>query len=411
MKQIKCRMCGSKNLKTFLDLGKIPLVDLFKSKRDLSKKEKFFPLNVCICTSCKLVQLGYLVSPKEMFNSNFAWQSSTTQHRTNIYFDMAEEICNRLKLKKNSLIVDIGSNDGLLLRGFKRQKMSVLGVDPSSNVAKIAISKGIDTIIDFFDPKVASKILKKQGHASVITATNLFAHIHDYDSFMLGCSKLLSDDGVFIFQAPYFLHLLQKNEYDTIYHEHASYISVTPLIKFFNKFNMKLFDIKEIDIDGGSIRCYIGRGNQHTIKKSVQKFINLEKKHSIHTLTRLKQFSREVEQQKSELMNLLKQLKDNGKRIVGVSAPAKGVVLLNYCGIDENILDYVTEKAPLKIGKFVPGTKLPVPNDDILLKDSPDYALLLAWNFSKEIMSNLKHFTKNGGKFIIPIPHPKIVTK
>ena len=409
VKQSKCRMCGSKKLKTFLDLGKIPLVDYFKTKHDLSKKEKFFPLNVCICKSCKLVQLGYLVPPEKMFNSNFAWQSSTTKYRTKIYFDMAKEICNRLKLQKNSFVVDIGSNDGVLLKGFKAKKMKILGVDPSSNVAKIAISNGIDTIIDFFGPSTASKILNKKGKAKVVTATNLFAHVHDYHSFMKGCSELLDTDGVFVFQSPYFKHLIRNNEYDTIYHEHASYISVTPLLPFFAKYAMEIFDIKEIDIDGGSIRCYIGRKGIRPVSTSVQKFVNYEKKSGLHTITKLTKFSKEVKTQRKELLQILKKLKKQDYRIVGVSAPAKGVVLLNFCGIDEKILDYVTEKAPLKIGKYVPGTKLKVFHDDILSKDFPDYALLLAWNFADEIIKNLKSFTKRNGKFIIPIPHPKIV--
>jgi SAM-dependent methyltransferase len=406
---MKCRACNSTNLKLFLDLGKIPLVDKFKTKNELSKKEKFFPLNVCICSSCKLVQLGYILPPKTMFNSKYAYESSTTQLRTKVYFDMAKVLCKRFKLKPDSLVVDVGSNIGLLLKGFKKQKMKVLGIDPSSNIAKMAIDGGIDTIIDFFNPKIASKILKKYGYASIITATNVFAHVDDLNSFMKSCKILLDDNGIFVFQSPYLYHLIKNNEYDTIYHEHVSYLSITPLVSFFNKFDLEIFDIDENIIDGGSIRCYIGKKNLRPISTKIQKYVNLEKKSGIHTMKRLKKFSSEVKSQKRQLKTLLKKLKQDKKRIVAVSAPAKGTVLLNYCDIDEKILDFATEKSSIKIGKYMPGNKIPVVHDNFLDNDFPDYALLLAWNFADEIMNNLKNFKKNGGKFIIPIPHPKIV--
>ena len=406
---MKCRGCGKTNLKTFLDLGKIPLVDKFKSKRELAQKEKHFPLTVCICISCKFVQLGYILPPKSMFNSKYAYESSTTQFRTEVYFDMAKDLCKRFKLKPNSLVVDIGSNIGLLLKGFKKQKMKVLGVDPSSNIAKMAIDSGIETLIKFFNSNVASKIVKKYGSASIITATNVFAHVDDLNSFMKSCKILLKEDGVFVFQSPYLYHLIKNNEFDTIYHEHVSYLSITPLIPFFKKFDLEIFDINENKIDGGSIRCYIGRKGIHPISSKIQKYVNLEKKSGVHTMKKLNEFSLKVKKQKKEVVSLLKKLKQENKRIVVVSAPAKGTVLLNYCGINEKIIDYATEKSSIKIGKYMPGTKIEVVHDDFLNEDSPDYALLLAWNFADEIMDNLKNFKKKGGKFIIPIPRLKII--
>lgn len=406
---MKCRGCNSTDLKIFLDLGKIPLVDRFKTKRELSKKESFFPLNVCICNSCKFVQLGYILPPKAMFNSKYAYESSTTQFRTEVYFDMAKNICQRFNLSPNSLVVDIGSNIGVLLRGFKKQKMKVLGIDPSSNIAKMAINSGIDTLIKFFNPKLASHIVKKHGKASIITATNVFAHVDDLNSFMKGCKILLEDEGVFVFQSPYLYHLIRNNEFDTIYHEHVSYLSITPLIPFFKKFELEIFDIEENKIDGGSIRCYIGKKGLHRISPKIQKYVNLEKKSGIHTMRKLNSFSSKVKKQKKELVSLLNKIKQENKRIIVISAPAKGTVLLNYCGIDEKIIDYATEKSSIKIGKFMPGTKIAVVHDNFLEGDSPDYALLLAWNFADEIMENLKKFKKKGGKFIIPIPHLKVL--
>lgn len=406
---MKCRVCDNKNLKTFLDLGKIPRVDRFKTKKELSKKEKLFPLNVCICTSCKFVQLGYVVPPQALFNSKYAYESSTTQFRTKVYFDMARDLCKRFKLKRGSLVVDVGSNIGVLLNGFKKQNMKVLGVEPSSNIAKMAIDAGIETIIDFFSPKIASRIVKIYGNASIVTATNVFAHIPDLNSFMRACKILLKEDGVFIFQSPYLLHLIQNNEYDTIYHEHVSYLSVTPLVSFFKKFDMEIFDIDENTIDGGSIRCHVGKKDVRPVSAKIRNYINRERKSGIHTMKRLVKFSSEVKKQKKELVNILRKLKQNNKRIIAVSAPAKGVVLLNYCDIDEKILDYATEKSEIKIGMYLPGTRIRVVHDNFLDNDTPDYALLLAWNFADEIMNNLKNFKKKGGQFIIPIPHPKIV--
>lgn len=406
---LKCRACASTNLKTFLDLGNMPRVSRFKTKSELSKQEEFFPLNVCICLSCKFVQLGYLVSPKKLFNSKYAYESSTTYLRKKVYFDMAKDICKKFRLRKDSFVVDVGSNIGVLLNGFKKQKMRVLGIEPSSNIAKMAKKEGINTIIEFFNLKTASKIVKKEGKASIITATNVFAHIHDLNSFMKSCKILLDDNGVFVFQSPYLLHLIQNNEYDTIYHEHVSYLSITPLVKFFKKFDMEIFDIEENSIDGGSIRCYIGKMDQHLVSKKISMYINNEKKSGIHSIKRLKIFASNVKKQKKELIKILKDLKKNNKKIIAVSAPAKGIVLLNYCKIDEKILDYATEKIGIKIGKYLPGTKIPVLQDNEIFNDTPDYALLLAWNFADEIINNLKKFKKKGGKFIVPIPFPKIV--
>lgn len=402
-------MCKSSKLKEFLDLGNIPLVDRFLTRSELYKKEMFYPLKVCICITCGLAQLSYVVPARVMYNSNYAYESSITKHRTKIYFKMANDICRKFKLKPDSLIVDVGSNVGLLLKGFKQQRMRVLGIEPSSNVARIAKRNGIETINDFFSKKTVLNTLKREGNAAVVTATNVFAHIHNLDSFMTLCKKLLSDEGIFVFQVPYFLHLLENNEYDTIYHEHVSYISVKPLVKFFKKFDMELFDINEVDIDGGALRCYVGKKGLRPISNKIQKFIRLEKRMGIHSLRRLREFGRGVQTQRKLLLRMLFMLKNENNRIVGISAPAKGNVLLNYCKIDNEFLDYVTEKSELKIGKYTPGTHIKVLPDDFLTKDKPDYGLILAWNFSSEIIKNLKKFRKGGGKFIIPIPYPKIV--
>ena len=404
-----CRMCKSKKIKSFLDLGTTPLADSFLTRSQLKKREKKFPLKVYLCRSCGLIQLGYIVSPKEMYNSSYPYESSTTKTGTAHFVNMAEKICRRFKPKKKSLVVDIGSNVGVLLKGFKKQKMTVIGVEPSKKIADVANRNGIETIPKFFDGKVVKKIIKKHNHASVITATNVFAHIGDLHSFMKNIKKLLTQNGIFIFEAPYFVNLVENLEYDTIYHEHLAYLSIKPLVSFFKSHDMELFDVERTTIHGGSIRCFIGKKNQNKISPMIKKLLELENKKQIYSIKKLEQFARDVENHRNEFTFLLNKLKEKGKRIVCISAPAKGMTLLNYCGINDFICDYVTEKSKLKIGKFTPGTHILIKSDNFLIKNKPDYAILLAWNFAKEIIHNNKKFKQMGGKFIIPIPHPKIV--
>ncbi len=402
-------MCQSNLLEKFLDLGFSPPADSFLTADQLNEPETHYPLDVCICHNCGLVQLGYLVSPEILYRKNYPYESSTTRTGREHFLEMSKYACKRFKLPSNSLVVDVGSNVGVLLSGFKDQGMAVLGIDPAPNIADIANSKGIETWSEYFDIRTAKKILKHKGKASVITGTNVFAHIDNLHGMVKAIDMLLKDDGVFIFEVPYFVDTLNNLEYDTIYHEHLSYISMKPLIKFFKKFNMDVFDVMRVKIHGGSIRVFVCKDNIQKISENVNKLLKLEETEKIYSMECLKQFAQDVKKQKEELFSLLTDFKKNGKRIVGLGAPAKGNTLLNYCKIDTGILDYLTEKAQVKIGLFSPGMHIPVVSDKELINDKPDYALLLAWNFADEIIKNLDEYKKAGGKFIIPIPHPKIV--
>ncbi len=404
-----CRMCKSKKILQFLDLGFTPLADNFLTENQLRESETYFPLTVYLCDDCGLIQLGYVVPPELMYNSSYPYESSTTKTGSQHFFNMAKEICERFNLKKDSLVVDLGSNVGVLLQGFKNQNMKVVGVEPSLNIVSIAIKNGIDTIPSFFNAEVVDEILRKYKHVSVLTATNVFAHIVELDVFMENAKKLLAEDGLFIFEAPYFVNLLENLEYDTIYHEHLAYLSIKPLVQFFKKHGMELFDVQQTSIHGGSIRCFISRTGTHQIMPKVNELLDLEERKQIYSINTLLKFAQKVKDHKQELTKLIFELKQKGKRIVCLSAPAKGMTLLNYCKIDNSICDYVTEKSRLKIGKYTPGTHIHVKSDDFLIKDKPDYAILLAWNFADEIMKNNEEFRKKGGKFLIPIPHPKII--
>ena len=404
-----CRMCKSSNLQKFLDLGFSALSDNFLTIEQLEESESFFPLTVYLCSNCGLCQLGYVVPPKFMFNKDYPYDSSTTKTGRNHFTKMGVDICDRFNLKENSLVMDVGSNSGVLLSAFKSKGMRVLGIEPSSKLANTAIEKGVDTIIEFFSGKLVKKILDDHGKVSVITGTNVFAHINDLDDFMLTADSLLVEDGIIVIEAPYLLHLIENLEYDTIYHEHLSYLSVKPMVEFCKKFNFEIFDIKEQTIHGGTLRYFISRKNKKEITKEVSNYLKIEEETELYSKKKLNDFANLVKNHRKALLQLLNDLKKDGKKIVGISAPAKGNTLLNYCKIDFEILDYVTERNPFKIGKFTPGMHIPVYSDEKLLEDQPDYALILAWNFADEIMQNNSKYQENGGKFIIPIPKPRII--
>lgn len=403
-------MCSSSDLELFLDLGCMPVGNRFLAEEELLMPEVYYPLKVYLCNNCKLSQLGY-VPPKEVvYNENFAYEADVTQTRRQHHFEMARSICTNFKIPKGSLVVDIGSNVGMLLEGFKEQGMAVTGVDASNNVAEIARKKGLETITGFFGREIGEKIrTEKNKKAKIITATNVFAHINDYEDFMAGIENLLDYDGIFVFQVHYFLDLVRKLQYDMIFHEHILFESIKPLKLFFKRFRMEIFNVEQYEIDGGTIRCFVSRTGLRSISPTINSLLSEEELEGIHKRERLTHFAKKVSKHRDELINLLNDLKNKGKRIVAVSMPVKGVALLNYCKIDTRLIEYATERSSLKIGKYAPGSHIPIKSDEILLEDQPDYALLLAWNFEKEIIKNNQEFLRRGGKFIVPIPHPRII--
>ena len=408
MKKNNCRMCKSNNMSKFLDLGFSALSDNFLTVEQLEQPEIFYPLTVHSCLDCGLCQLGYVVPPELMFNENYPYDSSTTKTGREHFTKMGVDICDRFNLKPNLFVIDVGSNAGVLLSGFKSKGMRVLGIEPSSKLANAAIKNGIDSIIEFFSKKLVKKILDDYGKVSVITGTNVFAHIDDLDDFMIAADSLLVEDGIIVIEAPYLLRLIENLEYDTIYHEHLSYLSVKPMIKFCKKFSFEVFDTEEQTIHGGTLRYFIGRKDKRKVSQNVSNYLKIEEEQEIYSEKKLRDFARSVKDHRRALLQLLHELKTNGKKIVAISAPAKGNTLLNYCKIDSEILDYVTERNPLKVGKFTPGMHIPVYSDE-KLEDQPDYALILAWNFADEIIQNNSKYREKGGKFIIPIPKPVIV--
>jgi SAM-dependent methyltransferase len=402
-------MCRSEDLYQFLDLGFMPPADEFLRHEQLAYPRNYYPLEVLMCRGCGLAQLSYVVSPEILYRHDYPYEASTTRTGREHFGVFAADAVERFGLGAKDLVIDVGSNVGVLLGNFKAQGTRILGIDPAANIVRIAEKNGIPTLNELFSAELSAKIRKEHGKASLITASNCFAHINDLFDFAKGLETLLTPGGVFILEAPHFLDLIKNLEYDTIYHEHLSYLSLKPLIPFFRGRGLEVFDVQMQSIHGGSFRVFVGHRGRRKISPRVGQCLKAEAAQGLHEEKTLRRFAAKVSKNRDELMWLLQSLKHKGKRVVAVSAPAKGMTLLNYCRIGTETLDFVTEKSTLKIGRFTPGSHIPVYPDSELLRQMPDYALLLAWNFSKEIMANLKEYTKKGGRFIVPIPRPRIV--
>ncbi|MCK5149946.1 methyltransferase domain-containing protein [Candidatus Pacearchaeota archaeon] len=398
-----CRMCDGQNLYGFLDLGFAPPSDAVLSKEKLLEPETQFPLKVLQCQNCGLTQLSYAVNPALLYGYQYKYESSMTNTGRVHFFSMAYSICQKFNLEKNSLVIDIGSNVGVLLEGFKRNGMKILGIDPAPEICEKANERGIETWQEFMNSEVASKIVSEKGKAKIITGTNIFAHIDKKDELMRAIDICLDEEGVFIVEAPYLVDLIDNLEYDTIYLEHLEYLSVKPLVKFFEKYSMELFDVERYEIHGKSIRFFVCRKGKYPVSGNVKKLLDLEEEKGIYKKEILDKFAEKVEEHKKHFIELLRDLKKQGKKIIGISSPAKGNTLLNYCKIDTELVDYITEKSIIKRGHYTPGMHIAIVGEEEKINDKADYGIIFAWNFANEIIKNNKNFSKKGGKFIIPI--------
>lgn len=405
----QCHMCRSSDLFLVVDLGHHPPSDAFLRPDQLSDQEVHYPLRLISCKKCGLLQIDFVVHPEILFQRDYPYESSTTKTGREHYHGMAAAIHKNYPAPKSSLAIDVGSNVGVLCQGFKDLGYKVLGVDPSDTAAQKALANGIETVVDFFDEAVADNVYNKYGPARVITATNVFGHIFELDGTVRGMAKLLAKNGVIAVESPYVGDLIGNLEYDTVYHEHICYLSVKPMRAYLKQFGLELFDVERFPIHGGSMRYYIGHKGRHRIKRSVNEYLAREEKSGLYSEDKLKKFALRVKRHKIALTSLVMDLKKQGKKIACITAPAKGNTLLNYCKLDRSYIDFLTEKTQIKIGRYSPGMHIPVYPDSHLFKKKPDYALILAWNFADEIMKNLSEFKKQGGKFIIPIPTPKII--
>ncbi len=403
----RCQVCDYSNLESILFLGYLPPVNTMNIIGDKPHEQSSYPAQLLYCPKCHLVQLGLVVDAKILFPSSYPYTSSTTKILRENFAELYRECNTIIELGSDDLIVDIGSNDGNLLSNFK-DNHKVLGITPEE-IGKIAIERGIPTIIDYFNRDTVSRVLSEQGPAKIITATNVFAHIENINEILECINQLMPEDGVFISESHYLLSIIETLQYDTIYHEHLRYYSLHSLKYLLEMHGLEIIHAKRIPTHGGSIRVYAARRGVYPIKNTVAKLLEEEKPNVLKKENLLKLRDRAVIS-KLQLLSLLLDVKKQDKKVYGISAPSRASTLINYVGVDDGILDYVLEiKGSHKIGKYVPGTLIPVVEESILFEDQPEYALLLSWHIADELMPKLRQKGFKGD-FIVPLPEPKIIS-
>ena len=402
-----CQICYSKNLESIIYLGNIPPVNQMIEIKKKFKGNTTFPLELCRCKDCEHVQINTIVHPEILFPFSYPYLSGTTNILKKNFYDLCEESLKLISIDKG-YVLDIGSNDGTLLENFKKKKIPVLGVEPSK-ASLVAKKKNIVTINDYFNESTVNLIKKKYGNPKIITAANVFAHIENPNRLVKLIYKIMKNDSVFISESHYLGSLIKTLQYDTIYHEHLRYYHLKALKKLFERNNLEIFHIKKIPTHGGSIRVYASKKKIYPIRTSVKIIENQEKKMGLSNARIFKEFKNKIIRTKFELLKLLIEIKRKKKVIYGVGAPSRASTLINFIGIDENFVDCILEiKGSSKIGKYVPGTKIPVLDEEIIFKKKPDYLLLFSWHIKKELIEIFKK-KKFNGKFIIPLPKPKII--
>ncbi len=404
-----CRVCGTPDLEPYLSLGKSPLANRLLQENELEEAVEAYPLEVAYCKECHNSQLTCTVEPEEMF-TDYPYVTSTTATFRKHFGDMAAHLAKKLDLPERSLVVDVGSNDGLLLGKFADLGMNVVGVEPAGNIVKIARENGIDTIHGFFDEETAADILKLKGRAKLVTANNVFAHTAQIDGFVRSVLDVLEDDGVFVVEAQYLLDTLDTMTFDNVYHEHVSYFLVLSLERLFAQRGMQLFDVEHVDTHGGSLRVFAQKaGGPHPVSDAVGEFKERERAAGMDQLATYKDFGRKVQEVREKVREYVQDVKNRDERLVGYGAPAKATTLLNFCGLNHKDLEYIVDDNPLKQGLFVPGTGIPIQSRDGLDAAPPANVLVLAWNFADEIIRNSAELKEAGTRFIVPLPEPRLV--
>lgn len=402
----ECQICGSSDLKSVLFLGYLPPVNDFHPIGERPKEEPSYPAEILHCEKCHLIQSGFIVDPKIIFPPSYPYTSSTTRVLRDNFAELYQECSSMFELKPDDLVVDVGSNDGNLLNNFKGHH-KVLGITPE-DIGKIAIENGIPTILNYLTKEVALRVKKEYGPARIVTATNVFAHIDNVNEVVESILEMLAEKGIFIIESHYVLPVIQMNQFDTIYHEHLRHYSIHSLKYLLEAHGLEIIHTKPIPSHAGSIRAYAARKGDYPIKDTVAQMMETEKNTILKDGT-LAEFRKKTIIAKLELMALLRDIKKSGGRIYGIGAPSRGTTLINYTGIDEGIVDCILEiKGSHKIGKYVPGTLIPVFEESKLFEDQPEYALLFSWQITDELIPKLKEKGFKG-KFIIPLPSPHIV--
>ena len=408
--QKSCRLCGSPDLEALWSLGETPLANAYRRPDELAQPVFQAPLDVQRCTYCELVQLKHTVSPEALFQ-DYLYVSSTSPRFVAHCTAYAAHLIERFRLTPRTLVIDVGSNDGILLKPLRARGARVLGIEPALRIAAMAQADGIETIPAFLDVPLARALRAARGPAAIVTANNVFAHVPDLPGFVESVQVLLSENGVFVFEVQYLGDLLRDNLFDIIYHEHLCYYHLTPLVAYFASRGMDLFDVQRLPVHGGSLRVFVQRaGGPQARDERVTNLLAEERAARLQESGTYQTFVTRVERNKEALQDLLRHLRAEQKLIVGYGAPAKATTLLATFGIGAETLSYIVDDdAKMKQGRFMPGVPIPIVPPARLYEDRPDYCLILAWNFAEPIIENHARYAAAGGRFIVPVPEPRLI--
>lgn len=407
---MNCRFCKNELLDVFIDLGNSPASNSFLTGEELNEPEVFYPLKVYACSKCFLVQVDEYKKSDAIFDSNYVYFSSYSTSWLAHAKKYAGQMRERFHLNPASKVIEIASNDGYLLQYFKEANIPVLGIEPTANTAKVAIEKGIDSIVDFFGVRLATKLAAENSKADLLLGNNVLAHVPDIVDFVKGMKILLKDNGVITMEFPHLMQLIENNQFDTIYHEHFSYLSFNTVKEIFGAQGLELFDVDEIPTHGGSLRIYAKHAGDKSkdISSNVFDLLKKEKEKGMLSMEYYKNFQKKALKVKLDLLDFLVAQKRNGKTVAAYGAAAKGNTLLNYCGIKKDLIQFVVDANPHKQNKFLPASHIPVVNEDTLKKVKPEYVIILPWNLKEEVKEQLAYIKDWGGKFVIPIPEFQI---
>ncbi len=408
---MNCRFCKSKVTHPFIDLVNSPPSNSFLKEQELNLPEVFYPLKVYVCDQCFLVQVDEYKKSDDIFNNEYVYFSSFSTSwlkHSESYVAMMKE---RFNLNANSLAVEVASNDGYLLQYFKKQGIKVLGIEPTANTAAVAEQKGIESIVDFFGIRLANDLSNKGVKADVLLGNNVLAHVPDINDFVGGLKILLNKNGVITMEFPHLLQLIQHNQFDTIYHEHFSYLSLLTVQQIFNKQGLNIFDVEEISTHGGSLRIFAAHADDLSkeVSPRLSEVLNKEITFGLNNLDTYSNFQAKANQVKNDLLLFLLQAKKENKRVAAYGAAAKGNTLLNYCGIKSDLISYVVDANPAKQNKYLPGVHIPVFNEQYLKNEKPDYVIILPWNIKHEVKEQLKYIKEWGGQFVTAIPTLEVI--
>lgn len=400
-----CRFCGAALDQTFIDLGMSPLCETYPSVADFNRGEVYYPLHVYVCGNCYLVQLEEYESAEKIF-SDYPYFSSYSDSWVKHADNYCRQMISRFGLNDRSFVVEVASNDGYLLQHFVRQGVPVLGIEPAANVAKSAIEKDVPTLVRFFGTQVARELADEGRCADLVLGNNVLAQVPDLNDFVEGLKIMLKPDGVLTLEFPHLLRLIDRNEFDTIYHEHFSYFSLLTTMRIVEAHGMRVFDVEELPTHGGSLRIFACRAEsrKHATQPSVQRLLTEEQNAGLASPKGYEGFARDVKKTKFALLHFLLEAAQQGKSVAGYGAPGKSATLLHYCGIGRDLIQYTVDRSPHKQGRFLPGSHIPIYHPDRIRETQPDYVVILPWNLKDEIIEQLQFIRKWGGRFVVPIP-------